>query len=118
MARITVTISDETSMGSNLPKLYASFRIIKDKFISKSKMFAKLVDDIGDSVNLSVPSEEMADALISILLDKPQKYEITEQMLTDHFCNNSSYDQLKTIERIYFATLGKSIWELGSETGT
>jgi hypothetical protein len=131
MARITVTISDETSMGSNLSKLYASFRIIKDKFISKSKMFAKLVDDIGDNVNLSVPSEKMADALISILLDKPQKYKITEQMcglldkfqliepmkqmLTDHFCNNSSYNQLKTIERIYFATLGKSIWELGSD---
>ena len=131
MARITVTISDETSMGSNLPQLYASFRINKDQFTSTSKMFAKLVDDIGDNVNLSVPNEEMADALISILLDKPIKYEITEQMcglldkfqliepmeemLTYYFSTNTSYDELKTIERIYFATLGKSIWELGPD---
>ena len=30
-------------------------------------MFAKLVDDIGNNVNLSVPCEVMADILISIL---------------------------------------------------
>ena len=123
MDRITITISDETSQ-----QLYASFRIIKETFVSKSIMFSKLVDDIGDTVNLSVPCEEMADTLISILLDKPQNYDITEQIcglldkfqliepmkqiLNDHFCNGDPYDQLQYIERIYFATIGKSIWEL------
>jgi hypothetical protein len=125
MDRITITISDETSQ-----QLYASLRIVKDKFILKSNMFAKLVDDIGNNVNLSVPCEEMADILISILLDKPQIYYITHKLcnlldkfqliepmkkvLDDHFCNDGSYDQLTIIERIYFATLGKSIWELST----
>jgi hypothetical protein len=126
MDRITVTISDETSQ-----QLYASLRIIKDTFVSKSNMFARLVDDIGSNVNLSVSCEEMADILISILFDKPQNYEITEkicglldkfqliepmkQIIDEHFCNNGPYDQLKTIEHIYFATLGKTIWELGCD---